>query len=537
MTHLGLLALLLTLSPAAFATNYALLMNIGDYPVVGVRDTHDLPGTTADMKAFRKFAVTKLNVPEKNITLLREQEVSRAGVTQAIKQLIGKVGERDQVLIAYSGHGGQVRDPGSQKASGCSEGIITVEGKTTGFLPDRELRPLFDALADQAGKVIVFFDSCFSGGAMTTRAMNTSDKFKPKYYAKGEAISCGTAVNMRGLTRGLADGKPNFVYIAAAAHNEVAIDAGDEIGGMATSAWMQCLNDSKADADRSGGISAAELVRCAQAVIDRSGADGSPIQHITVEGAAGTVLAFNQAEAVPTTATTTSTSKPATTTTATTTTSTLAPLKPPAQPVPAPQIFEPPPAFPTPFPQQIVQPVPAIPVTTTSVAATATLQDIYNSRNAKWNVRLKAPKTKVKINVDMIDLTIASARAGYVYLFMVGTDNDGAYLLFPNEYDQDNAIKAGKTLSLPKKSSWRIRPGGPPGTDQLLAIVSDRKLDFDEIGMNKEVIFRKSGNRPVDLAKLQMTIVSAEKRSLFVEAVSDLSYNYGAARLEIVEVK
>ena len=152
---------LLLLPNSVHAANYALLMNISDYPVLGVADQHDLPGTVADLKAFRKYAVSKLNVPEKNVITLREREVSRSGVTAAIKQLISKVGERDQVLITYSGHGGQIRDVTSQKATGCSEGIVTVEGDSTGFLPDRELRPLFDALADKAGKVIVFFDSCF----------------------------------------------------------------------------------------------------------------------------------------------------------------------------------------------------------------------------------------------------------------------------------------------------------------------------------------------------------------------------------------
>lgn len=95
---------------------------------------------------------------------------------------------------------------------------MTIEGETTGFLPDRELRPLFDALADRAGKVLVFFDSCFSGGAMTTRAIGNAGKLRPKFYQKGgSATNCGAAVNVRGFARGLSEGKQNFVYIAAAA--------------------------------------------------------------------------------------------------------------------------------------------------------------------------------------------------------------------------------------------------------------------------------------------------------------------------------
>lgn len=51
--------LMLALPHAAYAANYALLMNISDYPLLGIADQHDLPGTAADLKAFRKYAVSK----------------------------------------------------------------------------------------------------------------------------------------------------------------------------------------------------------------------------------------------------------------------------------------------------------------------------------------------------------------------------------------------------------------------------------------------------------------------------------------------
>jgi len=498
--------LILACSGSAVAANYALLMNISDYPPLGVQDETDLPGTPADMKAFREYAIKRLNVPENNILMLQERKVSRANVVAAIRQLMGRATESDHVIIVYSGHGAQVFDPNSKKANQCSEGIVTIEGEKAGFLPDHELRPLLDALSDKAGKVIVFFDSCFSGGAITVRSLSN---YRPKFYQKGASSgNCGTAVNTRGLARSMTEGKHNLVYIAAAAHNEVAMDAGEKEGGLATGAWMKCLRDGAADTDKSGAITAEELVACAQQRINALSSSGQrvePIQHVTLEGSRGVVLTFNDAapetEIRPT------------------------PPKPVAEPAP---ISAPVPAL-----------IPMAPAATDApMAATAALMDLYASRNPKWEVSLKSAKTSYKINTDKVELSITSARAGYVYLMMVGTDNEGGYLLFPNDFDQGNAIKANQTLSLPRRGLWQIRPGGPAGTDRMVALVADGPLDLGKSGMTKSYIFKKSGNRPLDLAKLQRAFVSGGTRTLMVaKAADDISYNYGAALLEIQEVK
>ena len=49
---------------------------------------------------------------------------------------------------------------------------------------------------------------------------------------------------------------------------------------------------------------------------------------------------------------------------------------------------------------------------------------------------------------------------------------------FPNGYDKDNRIEAGKTLQLPK-IDWQLKAHGPVGTHNILVMVSDtaRKLD------------------------------------------------------------
>ncbi|KXV04309.1 hypothetical protein CR51_13760 [Caballeronia megalochromosomata] len=85
-------------------------------------------------------------------------------------------------------------------------------------------------------------------------------------------------------------------------------------------------------------------------------------------------------------------------------------------------------------------------------------------------VHADVPQTRAVADRDKLRLTLTSAQSGYVYLFMV--DADGQYLmLFPNLLDHDNAIAAGRALTLPGPK-WPMVVGKPLGEMQFLALVS-----------------------------------------------------------------
>ena len=487
-----LAAYMMLFATAAYATNYALLIAIKDYPEIGVADKSDLPGTLTDLESFRKLA-KKMGVKEGNIFTLKDREATSSNIINALIDLTSIATEKDNILVAYSGHGSQWFDEKSKKADQCVEGIVAHKDGKSSYIPDTLLNELFDGLSEKAGKVLVFFDSCFSGGALTTRALENSstDEFqlRPKFQRDDKdsrSSQCGQAVNRSvSFARGITQGKKNMVFLAAASRNEVASDAGERFGGVATYNWMACLDDPKADTDRSGSISGSELVACAQnklrdfSIKNFGRSDAS--QHLQLEGTKEVTVTF--ADAPP------ANTAPATANTSSNT-------------------------------QQ-------------AGSAIASLTDMYNSRNAKWDVQLKSSKSTYKIKKDTVDLTLSSARKGFAYLLMVGTgaDSNGITLLFPNERDTENQIKAGEKLSLPRQAKWRLTPGGPAGTDHLLAVVTTNPIDFTKAGMSKAAIFKQSGGLSTDLAVMQRAI----SRSLVVDAPEDADSSYGAAFLKITE--
>lgn len=77
---------------------------------------------------------------------------------------------------------------------------------------------------------------------------------------------------------------------------------------------------------------------------------------------------------------------------------------------------------------------------------------------------------------------IRSARDGYVYVFMLGSDSSQWWRVFPNGRDQNNRVSAGKTLQLPR-SHWSMKAVGPAGTTRFLVLASATPRDFSEAGL------------------------------------------------------
>lgn len=403
----ALLAAALACAPAiAPAADYALIMGIGVYQEASA----NLPGIDKDVAIARRMAQS-IGVPASNIRELTNGQVTRAGVTAALRDMESQLKSGDRAFIYYSGHGAQV--PGSGGAR-CSEGMVSHDMQ---IYPDTELETAFARIATKAGQVIVFNDSCFSGGAATkaTRSGNAVPKFF-KSVKDNANYTCGDAVNIksaRNLVASAAEKGANFVYVAAAADDEVAMATPN--GSAASVAWESCLRRPETDNNGSGALSAEELQRCAQQEVNRMGHKQTLTtignRSLPISFAAGGGGAASNGEVVS--------------------------------------------------------------------RSSATLEDIRQAASPTIQVELEANRQMV-INRDELDLRVRSSRSGYLYLLHVGSDGRTFNLLFPNDLDQNNHVQGGSSIRLPRPN-WRVKAGGPAGESHVLAIVAETPKQFQSL--------------------------------------------------------
>jgi serine/threonine protein kinase len=111
----------------------------------------------------------------------------------------------------------------------------------------------------------------------------------------------------------------------------------------------------------------------------------------------------------------------------------------------------------------------------------AALDAILAGASPERKVTVQVPNARARIDRDKLGFSVRSSHAGYVYIHMVGTADKDIHQLFPNAFDNNNRIKAGQLLTLPR-GSWPIEAGGPAGIDHFLVMVSDTPRDFSAAG-------------------------------------------------------
>ena len=150
------------------------------------------------------------------------------------------------------------------------------------------------------------------------------------------------------------------------------------------------------------------------------------------------------------------------------------------------------PEAPAPPPTQAQAPQPPEPSAAAPVAAPTppaapfdpvrALDEVFQARSRDHAVTVSLERAQLRIGQDRLRFGVRSAKPGYLYVLMVGTDRSHFFLLFPNSLDRSNRIEPGRDLQLPKPQ-WQITAAGPPGTNHFVAIVSDRPRDFTAAGL------------------------------------------------------
>lgn len=442
LVRLAAAVLALSLAGAAVAqsaeekgrgTRHALIIGIGDYAPA---DVPALRGVTHDITSARRMAAA-MDVPAANITVLRDREATADGIRRAVALLGQRVQEGDRVFVYYSGHGARWQDP-LLKSEGCVEGLLGSDGQV---LSNVEFGLRLAPLARRTDKMLVFYDACFAGGLaqapLRTRALLRQGDavLTPKFSRAGAPDACGVAANFR--TRALpgvmqqAQALPqNVVQVGAAGPDEVSFDHSGS-GGLATTAWRDCLLGEARDLDGSGAVTVDEVTRCAQGKIDAAlaGLPGTTGQKMTLVGNTRFVPAWNTAAKAEG-------------------------------------------SGPRARPQDI-------------------LAELHGQRDGARRVSATLRRNELKIGRDALEFEVSSARDGHLYVALAGSDGQSLYLLYPNDLARDNRVRAGRPVKLPG-AGWEIVAGGPAGTEQLLLMVTDAPRDLSSLAAERAGPFMKT---------------------------------------------
>jgi hypothetical protein len=459
----------------ARASRHALIIAVGEYQSPAIPT---LQGIAYDVESATQMALA-MQVPQENIRVLRDGEATAASIEREIAALDGRTHPGDRVFFYFSGHGSRWSEPAAAGASGdvCVEALLPTDGTP---LTNEHLAGLLKPIADKTDKLFVFYDACHSGGiagkplALARSTAGGGGGLKAKFSPAGAPDQCSRPTNIKTrafapevLRRGALP--ENIVQISSSRPDEVSFDD-DDGGGIATQAWRDCMLGDSRDLDGSGQVSVAELAACAQGRIDKRFANSTQFkpQHITLGGNQKFVPGW----------------------------------------------------FAGSFKDAALAGDPG-----------AAFEDILAQRDPRRSVTLELASERLAIGKDRLDLSVTSSHAGYLYLVLLGSDQHSFYLLFPNDRDGSNAIRAGETLRLPRPA-WRITAQGPAGTDRLLAVVTASPRKLSMLGTGRAGPFLQSLTDANGRSTLSWIMGTADCRAGANAACSDA---YGAARADVLE--
>ena len=162
------------------------------------------------------------------------------------------------------------------------------------------------------------------------------------------------------------------------------------------------------------------------------------------------------------------------------------------------------------------------------------LGNIVAGASPGFEVKAVVARPEVRVGKDRLEFQVQSNRDGFLYVFLLSSGGD-MFLLFPNALDKRNRVSAGASVALPR-ASWPMEAGGPPGTNEFVAMVSAHERDFRKAGMQQDGVFGQF-QLPIlgALEAAQPQGPSPLRGEPQCEAAAPCADAYGAVLFKIVE--
>jgi caspase domain-containing protein/uncharacterized protein DUF4384 len=375
-----------------------------------------LPGVKMDAANAAKL-LKGIGFSNDDVRVIDGSRLTLSGMRLALTQLAHDTKDGDRIFVYFSGHGTSY-----SVGDRCEQALVSRDMKP---FAAHDLFQYLAALRDRTSRVVVVLDSCFSGGVAQTaadpsRVARSIGSMTPKYWKRaGDSASCSTPINLSAAeVLGLRSlkGAVNLErnYVYVAAARDNEVAFDDGAkGGVATTALVDCVQSSVPDSDHSGSISFGELASCAQARINQRSPTNDTLRQHLV-------VTGNDG-----------------------------------------------------LPVMAAADTPA----TASTNPSATLRDVLQAADARWDVQATASATALRIGKDAFGVSVTSSRSGYLYIVYVGSDQREFLKLYPTAASEPNLIHAGEPFDVPKR--WHSE--GPPGTDHLLVLVASQPRDLQAV--------------------------------------------------------
>lgn len=226
----------------AHAETYALMIGINDYPTPtdekgqpmkdekGNVIDNDLRGPKNDVKSIQDLMLKNYGVKSSNIKSLLDKDASGKNLLESLKWIMNSAKPGDQVVLFYSGHGGQIPTEDKSEKDGKDEVFVLADGA---LVVDDLINDLRNILTTNGINFTGIFDSCFSGGMSRDAGPNKRFKFLPnvtkyKNYKTFKAkLPSMPAVRPNATTKAMAS-KGSFAFLYAGREDQPTIDLGSD---------------------------------------------------------------------------------------------------------------------------------------------------------------------------------------------------------------------------------------------------------------------------------------------------------------------
>lgn len=223
-------AAVVTLLPALLSAgppepgHRALLVGIERYPE-GL-EWPRLGGPRADVAAVRRALVERAGFAEERITVLLDEQATRAAILEAFEELARDAGPDDVLLFYFAGHGSQLPDDDGDELDGLDETLLPYDVLAAGEaeprdVRDDDLRRAIAAANEATEHVVLIFDCCSAGtntrgeGAPTSRCV-------PAHRRGLGGVRPSTVARLEGS--GYLEPGPSYVALSACRAHEPAYE-------------------------------------------------------------------------------------------------------------------------------------------------------------------------------------------------------------------------------------------------------------------------------------------------------------------------